>query len=98
MDTQAFESLGKYPLEGLTSSLNGILFAITIGSVVITVIVLVFWVINRIHQREVQRAIIEIRNILKEMNERDKREDLSPRLAAIHTAIPFSDYKQQLLL
>ncbi|HMQ95964.1 MAG TPA: hypothetical protein PKD19_01970 [Candidatus Saccharibacteria bacterium] len=94
MDTQAFESLGKYPLEGLTSSLNGILFAITIGSVVITVIVLVFWVINRIHQREVQRAIIEIRNILKEMNERDKREDLSPRLAAIHTDSPATTNQQ----
>lgn len=56
---------------GLSQTLSGLMTFITVFSVIITIAFIVLWIINWLHRRKVQSAVLEIRDVLREMNERD---------------------------
>lgn len=60
------------PVSSLNQTLSNIIAFTTIASIVITLIIVAFWIAAWIHRRKVQDAIIDIKTILTEMNERDK--------------------------
>ncbi len=78
MDAQALNLLNGQSsssadsMTSIGSSIGSIFAYITIGSIVITVVVVVFWVVGYLHRRKMQQAIIEIRDVLMAMNEREK--------------------------
>ena len=51
----------------------GIFMLITIVSLAFTVIILALWIVSLVRRWQMQKAITEMRDILREMNERDKR-------------------------
>ena len=91
MNTQMLDLLSGQSVGKLSSSLNDIVMYVTIGSITITIIVLTLWIIGHIHRRQVQNATIEIRDILREMNERDKLRQTSRLLAAPPSTIADND-------
>lgn len=67
---------GLLQLSGQASSgghtLSNVIEFATISSLVITLIIVILWVAAWIHRRKVQNAILDIKDVLTEMNERDK--------------------------
>lgn len=75
MDSQTLELLMGSPdtTSDFGSSLGAFLLYITIASVVVTGAILVMWIMAQMRRRKVENATLEIRDILHEMNERDKQ-------------------------
>ncbi|GEM_PF-5865209 len=60
------------PVAGLNDKLNTVITFVTIFSIVITLLCFVLWIVSWIQRRKVQKAILQMRDVLVEMNERDK--------------------------
>ena len=57
----------------LGDQIGMILTFTTIFSLILTVFIVIMWVMALRHRRKVQNAILEIKDILVEMNEREKQ-------------------------
>lgn len=104
MDQQSLESFLGQSTENqnpLGSPMNDLFGYIALASIVLTVLFLGLWVTGWLHRRKVENAIIDIRNTLQEMNEREKTRhvpspslDKIPRDTTRHIAVaesPSSD-------
>ena len=56
----------------INSSMGGVFALVAIGSVILTIVFVVFWIINSIRKIKVQKAILEIQKDIHEMNELQK--------------------------
>lgn len=75
MDTSELNALTQQSSAstlGISSTLSTLMTFITIASLVITVLVFIMWIMNWLHRRKVQNAILDIQATLREMNDRDK--------------------------
>lgn len=58
----------------LMQQFAGILMLVTIVSLVLTAIILTLWIVSLVRKWQMQKAISEMRDILREMNERQKQQ------------------------
>lgn len=58
----------------LTQQFAGILMLVTIVSLVLTAIILTLWIVSLVRKWQMQKAISEMRDILREINERQKQQ------------------------
>lgn len=65
---------------GLGESLGGFFTVVTALSIILMVVIVVFWLIGYINHRKTQKAILEIRDMLTEMNAREKVRREQPSL------------------
>jgi hypothetical protein len=75
MEQQYIDSLLGGETDGqnsLTSSIDGLFTYLMIASFILTVVIVALWIASWLHRRKVENAIIDIKNILNEMNEREK--------------------------
>jgi hypothetical protein len=63
----------------LTSSMNGLFTYAMIASLILTIVFVALWIASWLHRRKVENAIIDIRNTLHEMNEREKAQQSPPQ-------------------
>lgn len=60
------------PTLTISHTVSELMAFVTIASLVITLLVFIMWIMNWLHRRKVQNAILDIQATLREMNERDK--------------------------
>ena len=53
----------------------GLFLIVTIGSVILTILLLIVWIMSLVRKRKVQAAIFDIQSQLHQMNEREKTRD-----------------------
>ncbi|AHB42128.1 hypothetical protein RAAC3_TM7C00001G0266 [Candidatus Saccharibacteria bacterium RAAC3_TM7_1] len=58
----------------LTQQFAGILMLVIIVSLVLTAIILTLWIVSLVRKWQMQKAISEMRDILREINERQKQQ------------------------
>ncbi|HEU0266456.1 MAG TPA: hypothetical protein VFQ70_02410 [Candidatus Saccharimonadaceae bacterium] len=75
MDSSELNSLSQstsMPTLTISHTVSELMMFVTIASLIITVLVFIMWLMNWLHRRKVQNAILDIQATLREMNERDK--------------------------
>lgn len=60
------------PTLNISHTVSELMTFVTIASLIITLLVFIMWIMNWLHRRKVQNAILDIRATLHELNERDK--------------------------